>query len=119
MAVIVFWWEDWPGSRLRLGWPGLTIRPVRTPLTGQHAVDLRSIVARLHQAFNDRDLGAWSEVFDEDVELVVDGAAFRGVAAARAYVTAVFRELPRPAHPRRTHRRRVRRHDRGRARRSV
>jgi len=33
-------------------------------------------------------------VFDEDVELVVDGAAFRGVAAARAYVTSVFREFP-------------------------
>ena len=33
-------------------------------------------------------------MFDEDVELVVDGAAFRGVAAARAYVTAVFREFP-------------------------
>jgi limonene-1,2-epoxide hydrolase len=55
---------------------------------------LRSLVGRLHEGFNDRDLDAWSEVFDEDVELVVDGAAFRGVAAARAYVTAVFREFP-------------------------
>ena len=33
-------------------------------------------------------------MFDDEVELVVDGAAFRGVAAARAYVTAVFREFP-------------------------
>jgi signal transduction histidine kinase/ketosteroid isomerase-like protein len=57
-------------------------------------VDLRSLVARLHEAFNDRDLDSWSQVFDEDVELVVDGAAFRGVAAARAYVTAAFREFP-------------------------
>ena len=57
-------------------------------------MDLRSLVARLHEGFNARDLDAWSEVFDEDVELVVDGAAFRGVAAARAYVTAVFREFP-------------------------
>jgi uncharacterized protein (TIGR02246 family) len=55
-------------------------------------VNLRSLVARFHEGFNDRDPDAWSEVFDEDVELVVDGAAFRGVAAARAYVTAVFRE---------------------------
>ena len=57
-------------------------------------MDLRSLVARLHEGFNARDLDAWSEVFDEDVELVVDGAAFRGVAAARAYVTAFFREFP-------------------------
>ena len=56
--------------------------------------NLRSLVARLHEGFNERDLDAWSEVFDEDVELVVDGAAFRGVAAARGYVTAVFREFP-------------------------
>jgi signal transduction histidine kinase/ketosteroid isomerase-like protein len=60
----------------------------------QHAVNLRSLVARLHERFNDRDLDAWSAVFDEDVELVVDGASFRGVAAARAYVTGVFREFP-------------------------
>jgi signal transduction histidine kinase/limonene-1,2-epoxide hydrolase len=57
-------------------------------------VNLSSLVGRLHEGFNDRDLDAWSEVFDEDVELVVDGGAFRGVAAARAYVTAVFREFP-------------------------
>ena len=60
----------------------------------QNVVNLRSLVARLHESFNDRDLDAWSEVFDDEVELVVDGAAFRGVAAARAYVTAVFREFP-------------------------
>ena len=60
----------------------------------QNVVNLRSLVARLHETYNGRDLDAWSEVFDEDVELVVDGAAFRGVAAARAYVTAVFREFP-------------------------
>jgi signal transduction histidine kinase len=61
----------------------------------QNVVNLRSLVARLHEAYNGRDLDAWSELFDEDVELVVDGAAFRGVAAARAHVAAVFREFPR------------------------
>ena len=60
----------------------------------QNVVNLRSLVVRLHETYNDRDLGAWSDVFDDEVELVVDGAAFRGVAAARAYVTAVFREFP-------------------------
>jgi hypothetical protein len=59
------------------------------------AVSLRSLVARHHEGYNDRDLDTWSKVFDENVEIVVDGAALHGVAAARAYVTAVFRELPR------------------------
>jgi signal transduction histidine kinase len=59
------------------------------------AVNLRSLVARLHESFNDRDLDTWSEAFDDDVDLMVDGAAFRGVAAARAHVTAIFREFPR------------------------
>jgi GAF domain-containing protein len=59
------------------------------------AVNLRSLVARLHEGFNERDLDAWSDVFDEAVELNVDGAALRGVAAARAYAAAVFREFPR------------------------
>ena len=60
----------------------------------QNVVNLRSLVARLHETFNDRDLDAWSDVFDDEVELVVDGAALRGVGAARAYATAVFREFP-------------------------
>jgi ketosteroid isomerase-like protein len=63
-------------------------------LAVQNVVNLRSLVARLHESFNDRDLDAWSDVFGDEVELVVDGGAFRGVAAARAYVTAVFREFP-------------------------
>jgi signal transduction histidine kinase len=60
----------------------------------QNVVNLRSLVARLHETFNDRDLEAWSDVFDDEVELVVDGTALRGVAAARAYAAAVFREFP-------------------------
>jgi len=63
-------------------------------LAVQNVVNLRSLVVRLHETYNDRDLDAWSDVFDDEVELVVDGVAFRGVAAARAYVTAVFREFP-------------------------
>jgi signal transduction histidine kinase/ketosteroid isomerase-like protein len=63
-------------------------------LAVQNVVNLRSLVARLHESFNDRDLESWSDVFGDEVELVVDGGAFRGVAAARAYLTAVFREFP-------------------------
>jgi len=58
-------------------------------------VNLRSLVARIRESFNDRDLDAWSDAFDDDVELVVDGAEFRGVGAARAHLTAIFREFPR------------------------
>jgi signal transduction histidine kinase/ketosteroid isomerase-like protein len=58
-------------------------------------MNLRSLVVRHHEAFNDRDLEVWSGVFDEDVEIEMDGAAFRGVAAARAHITAIFREFPR------------------------
>jgi signal transduction histidine kinase/ketosteroid isomerase-like protein len=63
-------------------------------LAVQNVVNLRSLVARLHETFNDRDLDAWSDVFDDEVELVVDGAALSGVGAARAYAAAVFREFP-------------------------
>jgi signal transduction histidine kinase/ketosteroid isomerase-like protein/uncharacterized protein YoaH (UPF0181 family) len=57
-------------------------------------VDLRSLVDRHHQSFNDRDLDRLSEVFDEGVEIVVDGSALHGVAAALGYTTALFREFP-------------------------
>jgi GAF domain-containing protein/ketosteroid isomerase-like protein len=59
------------------------------------AVDLRSLVARHHDGFNDRDLDALSEVFHEHVEILVDGAALHGVAEAVGYVTAIFRDFPR------------------------
>ena len=64
------------------------------PLAVHNVVNLRSLVARLHETFNDRDLDAWSDVFDDEVELVVDGAALSGVGAARTYAAAVFREFP-------------------------
>jgi hypothetical protein len=35
------------------------------------AVDLRSLVARLHESFNERDLDAWSAAFDDDVDRYV------------------------------------------------
>jgi signal transduction histidine kinase/ketosteroid isomerase-like protein len=64
-------------------------------LTGQHAVNLRSLVARFQKSHNDHDLDALRAVFDEDVECVVDGGALHGVDAVLGYVTAVFREFPR------------------------
>jgi signal transduction histidine kinase/ketosteroid isomerase-like protein len=58
-------------------------------------VSLRSIVARHHKAYNEGDLDALSEVFHEDVEIVVDGSALHGVDAALGYTRAIFREFPR------------------------
>jgi signal transduction histidine kinase/ketosteroid isomerase-like protein len=73
-------WEDWPS---------------RTPSAGRNAVNLRSLVASHHKSFNDHDLDALSEAFDEHVEIVVDGSALHGVAAAVGYTAAIFREFPR------------------------
>jgi signal transduction histidine kinase/ketosteroid isomerase-like protein/uncharacterized protein YoaH (UPF0181 family) len=64
------------------------------PFAVHNVEPLRALVARHHESFNRRDLEAWSGVFADGVELVVDGAPFRGAAAARAYVSAVFREFP-------------------------
>jgi signal transduction histidine kinase/ketosteroid isomerase-like protein len=41
--------------------------------------------ARFHRAFNDRDFDAWREILAEDVELIVDGTAFRGIDATVTY----------------------------------
>jgi ketosteroid isomerase-like protein len=57
-------------------------------------VDLGTLPARYHQAFNDRDFDVWREVFDENVELVVDGMTFRGVDAAVAYGIGSVTQFP-------------------------
>jgi ketosteroid isomerase-like protein len=55
---------------------------------------LGEIPARYHRAFNDRDFDVWREVFDEHVELVVDGMTFRGVDAAVAYGVGSVTQFP-------------------------
>ena len=55
---------------------------------------LGEIPARYHKGFNDRDFDVWREVFDEDVELVVDGMTFRGVDAAVAYGVGSVTQFP-------------------------
>jgi signal transduction histidine kinase/ketosteroid isomerase-like protein len=57
-------------------------------------VDLGALSARYHRAFNDRDFDVWREVFDADVELVVDGVEFRGVDAAVAYGVGSTSQFP-------------------------
>ncbi len=39
-------------------------------------MDLGALVGRYHLAFNDRDFDVWREVFDKDVELLIDGPPF-------------------------------------------
>jgi signal transduction histidine kinase/ketosteroid isomerase-like protein len=96
VAMPAFWWEDPPRLPAAPWMVGThRYRLVGTPPAGQHAVNLRSLVARHHKSFNDRDLDALSTVFDEDVELVVDGSALHGVAAALGHASAIFREFPR------------------------
>jgi signal transduction histidine kinase len=55
---------------------------------------LGTLAARYHRAFNDRDFDVWREVFDEDVELFVDGKSFRGVDAAVAYGVGSVSQFP-------------------------
>jgi signal transduction histidine kinase/ketosteroid isomerase-like protein len=57
-------------------------------------MDLAALIARYHRAFNDRDFDVWREVFDDDVELVIDGMAFRGVDAAVAYGVGSVAQFP-------------------------
>ncbi|MDT4932265.1 MAG: hypothetical protein QOK11_157 [Pseudonocardiales bacterium] len=57
-------------------------------------MDLAALAARYHRAFNDRDFDVWREVFDEDVELLVDGVPFRGVDAAVAYGVGSVSQFP-------------------------
>jgi GAF domain-containing protein len=56
--------------------------------------DLGALAARYHRAFNDRDFDCWREVFDEDVELLIDGVPFRGVDAAVAYGVGSVSQFP-------------------------
>jgi hypothetical protein len=53
VAMIAFWWEDWPGAKLRAGWSGLTdtaivvVAGLLLTVVGQAAVsgiDLRSVL---------------------------------------------------------------------------
>lgn len=44
---------------------------------------LGALTTRYHQAFNERDFDVWREVFDEDVELVVDVAEHARASGAK------------------------------------
>jgi signal transduction histidine kinase/limonene-1,2-epoxide hydrolase len=56
--------------------------------------DPAALLARYHRAFNDRDFGVCRAVFDEDVELVIDGVSFRGAEAVVAYLAGSVEQFP-------------------------
>ena len=58
------------------------------------STDLVALCARLRRAFNDRDFDVWRELYDDDVELLVDGMPFRGVDAAVGYGVASASQFP-------------------------
>ncbi|MDX6211307.1 MAG: hypothetical protein QOF82_394 [Frankiales bacterium] len=53
-----------------------------------------ALLARYHRAFNERDFDGWRDLFDADVELLVDGVPFRGVDAAVAYGVGSVTQFP-------------------------
>ncbi|MCU1615060.1 MAG: histidine kinase [Frankiales bacterium] len=56
--------------------------------------ELEVLLVRYHRAFNERDFDVWREVFDEDVEFLVDGMPFRGVDAVVGYGVGRVSKVP-------------------------
>jgi len=55
---------------------------------------LGPLIARYHRAFNDRDFEVCREIFDADVEMLVDGMSFRGLEAVIAYGVGSTTQFP-------------------------
>ncbi|MGS0684943.1 GAF domain-containing protein [Nakamurella sp. GG22] len=53
-----------------------------------------TLADRYYAAFNARDLDAWLEILDEDVEVVVDARVMRGRQAALAYMSGILQAYP-------------------------
>ena len=85
-----------PGPRAR-GILGTRYRlPRRRSLLAQSpwVPSLRDIVERHQRTFNARDVDGWASDFAADAVMVVDGIAFRGRDAIRAYATGVLETMP-------------------------
>jgi GAF domain-containing protein len=53
-----------------------------------------ALAERYYEAFNARDLDAWLDTLDEEVEIVNDGGVLRGRMAARAHLTGILQAFP-------------------------
>jgi GAF domain-containing protein/ketosteroid isomerase-like protein len=52
------------------------------------------LAARYHQAFNARDFDIWREVLNDDVEIIIESTALRGVDAAVEYGVGIASQFP-------------------------
>ena len=59
---------------------------MRAPEPPGDSVSSTSLADRYYEAFNARDLDAWLDTLDEEVEIVNDGGVLRGRTAARAHL---------------------------------
>ncbi len=53
-----------------------------------------ALADRYYEAFNARDLDAWLDTLDEEVEIVNDGGVLRGRMAARAHLSGILQAFP-------------------------
>ncbi len=53
-----------------------------------------SVADRYYAAFNARDLDAWVETLDEDVEVLIDAGVLRGRLVARSYLAGIMQAYP-------------------------
>ncbi|GAA1273503.1 hypothetical protein Psi02_04770 [Planotetraspora silvatica] len=104
VAMIAFWWEDWPGSALRAGWSGLTdtlivaAAGVALAVAGQAVVsriDLRALVDAqpgtghipTFPSTMPLAVGAFTAILQ--LTLVSEGWPLRGLGRFRSGLTAV------------------------------
>ncbi len=57
--------------------------------SAQHA-----LADRYYSAFNARDMDAWLDTLDEDVEILIDAGVLHGRAAALGYLTGILQAYP-------------------------
>lgn len=53
-----------------------------------------ALAGRYYDAFNARDVDAWLDTLDEDVEVLVDAGVLRGRAAALGYLNGILQAYP-------------------------
>lgn len=84
VAMIAFWWEDWPGSLLRWGWPGLS----DTALVAAGGAAL-TLLGRAVTGTASVPLAAGIFTLMLQVTLVGEGRPLRGRGGRRAGVAAL------------------------------
>src|SRR3954451_20546766 len=63
-------------------------------LSGQGTTAQAATVEEYFRAFNERDLDAWTQLFDPDIEIEVDSFTLRGIDAALGYAQGINATYP-------------------------